>query len=148
MFNSNKKSSDQETIEKFAEEYTEEKEPAYASWYSFNKIAQTKSDIFFLGHDTRDKNSFVFDYLTSDFNYAAENGRYVYKILVNLERPWVYSEQESPNDWIDFYQDLETEGYDGILINEEDGSQVVVPFAGASVEILEVINNLPEAAKV
>jgi hypothetical protein len=118
--------------------------------FNLKKKAQNEQNIFYFGYDTNDKNSFQYEYITSDFDYAASLGRYVYKLEVFLNNPWTTEDinDTKTNDWVQFYEDLEKQGYDGVKIVERDGSVVVVPFNRDSVKIIEIINNLPEEAKV
>jgi len=118
--------------------------------FNLTKKSQTEQNIFYFGHDTNDKNNFQYEYITSDFDYAASIGRYVYKLEVVLRNPWTTEDinDTKTQDWVQFYGELEGQGYDGVKINEEDGSVVMVPFNGDSTKIVEIINNLPEEAKV
>jgi hypothetical protein len=136
-----------EEVEYFPENISfPEPELAYAcSGFNLRKKSQKPDLIFYHGHETNDKDSFKYEYLTSDPEYASSYGMYVYKLQVNLENPWTPTsvEETRDEDWVNNYQDLEAQGFDGVFTQEGDGIYIAIPFRSESVQILEINKNLP-----
>jgi hypothetical protein len=104
------------------------------------------SDIVFHGSDEMFENFSIDEshgvFFASDVDYAKEYGNVVYKCVVQLKNPRIYSQLESENDMEIDRMILIDKGYDGRIVMYDNGECDVVAFYEHQIKILEIMTLL------
>jgi hypothetical protein len=77
-------------------------------------------------------------YFTTDSEYAAQYGEWVYQCRVTLSNPRVYSEEESHGMMEIDRLALIDEGYDGRIIEYDDGQKDIIAFHPHQIKLRKI----------
>lgn len=80
-------------------------------------------------------------YFTSNAKYAEDYGAYVYRCRVKIDHPRIYSEAEANSDMEIDRTKLIDAGFDGRIIEYDDGYLDVIAFFEQQITILDVSLN-------